>query len=567
MMRYQIACLAVASLLLTGLSASEPDFPDADELLREATRTFLEISPRGIERTVVPVLQQRIAERLAERGEFDPMFAIISERNFSSFMSVVRRHAFEQNEFTDLIKVLQLPYAERFSLTGTYRTILTSLIRNDRIDEAEQFYGKLPERDQRQIGDFSDFQTRQKRLYALFQEDEQGQPVPKLQTVFPQSGRFLQHSHGDGPLVDTIFYGHRIPDQVWEAVDLFKANKEDEAKALFDQIVASFSEPLQGWHSGMIGRTHLICGVAAIQIELGRPDWARETFRKAEAYYEKDERSFVVMTRRQFYPVKALASIMIALGKIDAARKLIERDIPLQNDLGSPLVHCDLAVVLARSGDKAGAAEVLRNVMTVAETIDNHGALGVFLRGLAETTMRIGDKELCREFIVWAVRMPENFDGDNQWSERSDILGAAVLTQCRLKDFDGARENLEKMVLFQYEPHFSTFVDSLIKLKKYDILELFLREKRVGDGRHFVPAWRAIALSKFADGDKAGAVEAIKSAIHSAKNDGSGYRYGVPTLLVDIAMDLKYSMSDEPGRPSMEIINETIRWHQDLMAR
>jgi len=568
-MLYRIACLAVVSLLITGLSASESvpaklDFPDADALLCEATRSFLEIVPNQIEGTVVPVLQQRIAKHLAEQGQYNLMFAIISERNFSEFMSIVRKQAFERDDFNDYIKVLQLPYAERYSLTDTYRTILTALINDDRIGEAEKFYGELPERDQRLIGSFADFQARQKRLYTIFPKDENGQISPKLLSAFPQFGAF---HYRNMPLADAIFYySHNVPDQVWEAIGLFNESKPDEAKVLFDQAVAKLSEHSGIRAGGSIGNTHIICGVAAIQIELGKPDWAKETLHKAVTFYKQKEQGHY-WNQHQHYPVKALVNIMVALGEIDAIRKLIDSAPPLRVHSDSSSLFCDIAVILAKNGDKTGAADVLRKVMTVAEAVDHPVVLREVVNSLAEAASRIGDKELCREFIDRALRLAEKFDGDNQWSERSDIRGAIVLAQCGIEDFDGAGKNLKEMVLFQYEPHFSTFVDTLITLKKYDVLEPFLREKEAGDGRHFVPAWRAIALAKFADGDQAGAVEAIKAAIYSAKNDGSGYTYGVPTLLVDIAMDLKYLMSDEPGRASMESINETILWHQNLMDR
>jgi hypothetical protein len=118
----------------------------------------------------------------------------------------------------------------------------------------------------------------------------------------------------------------------------------------------------------------VICGIAAIQIELGKPDWAKETLRKAEACYAKNHDDFNQKDddkqNQRYYPVSALADIMIALGELDAARKLIEKDMPLGADRKSPLVHCYFAVVLAKSGDKTGAVDMLRGVMTAAEALE-----------------------------------------------------------------------------------------------------------------------------------------------------------------------------------------------------
>jgi hypothetical protein len=221
---------------------------------------------------------------------------------------------------------------------------------------------------------------------------------------------------------------------------------------------------------------------------------------------------------------------------------------------GSTTIHCDLAVVLAKSGNKAGAAEVLRNIMKHTVESINPDHWEDPMRGLAKAVMRISDKELCREFIDWASKLAKG----------RSVFGPVVLVQCHLEDFAGARENLPKAPFMGRE--FNTYVETLIKLKKYDILESYLREVEK-DGRYRVPAWCAIARAKHKDGDKAGAVEAIKAAIHSAKNDPNGYTYGEPVMLIDIALDIKYSMSEQPGRAPMESVNEVIRWHRTAMER
>ena len=565
------ACLTgIVALLSQPLFAAEGDWPDADAMFRDATRRALECMPHPQHgESVESVLKRQIAKRLAERGQFDFMFGYLakyqgtdkekgqSEHAYSDFVPIVGKDAFERGEFADLVNVLS--FVPGNTSYGKYNceTICTALLRENRFDEAEKVSQKLA----RTRGNISpnELLPHQKKLYAVFPTDEKGRPAPKLYTIFTQSTEYHQTHYSGQPLAGSIFYGHTIPDQVWEAVDLLKEKKEDEAKALFDQAVEQLSEPKMLWMSGMICNTHSICGVAAFQIELGREDWAGETLRKAEACYEK---SFVDSSRR-FYPVYALANIMVALGKVDAARKLIEKDIPLHADLGTPLTHCDFAVALAESGDQAGAAEMLRNVMSFAEPVDHSLVLRTFLTGLFKASERVGDKDLCREFIDRAVRMAEKHES---WGTRNDILGPTVLAQCWLEDFDGARKNLEKMVRWDHDPYFSTFVDSLIKLKRYDTIESFLREVEK-DGRQRVFAWRAIALAKYKDGDKAGALHAVKAAVDSARNDPNGYTLGTPVLLVDIAMDLKYSFSEQPGRSPVESVDEILRWHQELMKR
>ena len=570
-------CIGVL-LVLASLSpdASEPDWPDADALLREAARIYWEITP-GNE---TPIFQQRIALRFAERGEFGPMFEYLekyqgtdknkgqSEHAYSDFVPIVGQNAFEHAEFGNLIKVLR--FVPNNVLFDRYnrQAILAFLFRENRFDDAEKLLDKLTH-DLDYYKSFSPAQyfADQQRLYAVFQKDEQGHPVPKLQTAFVQHRDYHLTTYSGRPLAEAIFFSHTIPDQVWEAVDHFKDNKEDEAKTLFDDAVEKLAEPPKGWFSGMIGNTNSICGVAAFQLELGRVDWAKETLRKAEDYYDQYEREFTVATNRQFYPVTALADIMIVLGETDAARALIEQDIPLHNDLSSPLIHCDLAVAMAKNGDQAGAIEILHNVMKVAETLDHPVTIRTFMNGLYEATQRIGDKEICRQFIEWAIQMAAKYEGDDRsWSIINDILGPAVQAQCWIEDFDGARQNLEKMLLWVHDPYFRTYVKTLVALKKYDLLESFLREVDV-DARLEVFAWLEIAQSKFEDGDKVGASEAINAAMDCAKYNHSGYTYGSTVLLVDIAMDLKYSKYDSSGRPPFEIIDETFRWHRELLAR
>jgi tetratricopeptide (TPR) repeat protein len=564
-----VGCLTgVFVFFFLPLFASEPDFPDADTIFRDATRIALERNPS------IPITKQilksRIAKRLAERGQFEFMFDYLAkyqgtdknkgqdEHAYSAFVPIVGKNAFEQGKFMNLAKVLRFVPSNTYYDGYHWSKILNVLVRENRFDEAENILQEietLPRSDSAR-----QYLSHLKRLYAIFEKDEKGLPVPKLQTVFSQFVDYHQTNYGDKPLLETIFYGHTIPDQVWKAVDLFKEGKEYEAKALFDQAVEKLSEMPTFWMSGMIGNTHEICGVAAFQIELGKKDWAKETLRKAEMFYGK---SNFFDNGRRFYPVNALVNIMVALGEMDAARTLIEKNMPLRDDLGTPLIYCDFAGALAKSGDQTGAAEVLRNVMKVAETLDHSGVLHTFLTGLFKAVKRIGDKDLCREFIDRTVQMAEK---QKSWDTRNEILGPTVLAQCWLQDFDGARNNLEKMVRWEFDPYFSTFVDSLISLKKYNELESFLREIEK-DGRNRVLAWRAIARSKYRDVNKVGALEAINAAIHSAKNDPNGYDLGTPVALIDIAMDIKYSFSEQPGRFTAESVEEIFRWHQELLDR
>ena len=565
-------CIGLLTLFSFSLYASEPDFPDADALFREATQRFVEIIPGGIDGTIKPVFQQRIAKYLAEQGEYDCMFAYLekyqgsdqgqSEHAYSDFVPIVAKHAFEKGEFTDLVKmdrffpknVHYYHWHKAFALLGS----------ENRWDEIEVLRRKLLEQSDEKNTWSEQLLADQKKLYDIFPKDEKGHFDPKLQTIFAQHTAYHQTQYCDRPLADTIFYGHTIPDQVWEAVDQLKENKADEAKALFDQAIGKLSKT-RIYMSGTIGSTNSICAVAAIQIELGKADWAKETLRKAETYYGEHERTYVGEWR-QFYPVNALANIMVALGKMDAARALIEKDIPLHDDLGSPLIYCDLAVALAKSGDKAGAAEILRNVMTLSESIDHNVVLQTFLEGLFEATKRIGDKELCREFVDRAIQMIDKLDEDKAWSKRRDIFDPTILAQIWLEDFEGARKSFEQKVTFSNDQGFRTYADTLVALKKYDFIEAFLNEVK-NDAQLKVYAWQAIAKSKFENGDKAGAIEAIQSAIRCAKHEPNGYTYGVPVLLVDIALDLKYTKYDTPGRPPMECIEETFQWHRELVDR
>ena len=574
-MKKSLVFAGVLTLLSLPLSASESDLPDADALLREATLYALQRMPHPMQReSAEAILKRRIAQQLAERGMFDYIFDYLSqyqgsdinkqqfERAYAQFVPAFMKAAFEQNDFDKLIKLLRLEQDSTYIKSVYWQEILNALVREDRFDEAEKLYKELFSEAEMPKQPLSNLE----RLYAIFPKDGEGLPAPKLESAFSQFEHYHQTQYSDRPLVDTIFYHDMVPETVWEAVELFKDNKEETAKVMFDQAVEKLSETSGIFISGMIGKTHMICGIAAIQIELGKPDWAKETLSKAEACYEKEwGRDIELGFNYRSYPVSALGNIMIALGEMDAARKLIEKDEPLRGDLGSPLIHCDLAVAFVKSGNKDAAAEILHNVFKVAEPLDRPVVLSVFVSGLFTALERIGDKDLCREYIDKVLQMADKHES---WSTKRNILEPVILAQCWIEDFDGAGKTLEK-TSFSYEPYFSTFVDSLITLKKYDFLESFLRGKRTGDGRHFVPAWRAIAQAKYRDGDIAGALEAIKEAIDSARNGQNGALLvlGVSVYLVDIAIDIKYVYSEQPGRSPVESVEEVLRWHQALMDR
>jgi hypothetical protein len=577
--KYHASLLGLLTIMTLSLSAADSTLPYADALLREATQSFLVIVPLGIENTVEPIFLKQIALRLAEQGkfelffehlekykepiketdkeqpEFPPFRSAPSHYAFLEFVPIVKKHAFEKAEFTELVKLLH--YAPRDSTyrKDTYKEILTFLYRENRTDDAEKFYWELSQEDQKLLGDLAELKPQKLRIHDIYQKDEKGQPAPKLYTIFTQFADYHQSHIRDRSLA--VFHGREVSDEVWEAVDMVNAKRENEAKALFDKAIEKL-EPRRIMMSGTIGSTNSMCQIAAFQIELGKPDWAKETLAKAVAYYEAHERNRT--NNRSFYATSALTDIMVALGDMKAARTLIETDEPLHDDLGSPLIHCDLAVAFAKNGDKASATEMLRNVMTVAETLNRPET---YLQGLFKAVKRIDDKELCREFIDRTNRIAEKFADEEAhgWSKRRDILIMIVQAQCGIEDFDGAKKIIDK-VGYGGE----TYVKALMTLEKFDLLEPFLREAKI-DGAVSVETWRAIAQTKFKDGNQAGAVAAIKSAIHSAKRDRNGYTYGVPVLIVDIALDIKYLYSEQPGRAPMECVNETFRWHRDMLDR
>jgi hypothetical protein len=175
---------------------------------------------------------------------------------------------------------------------------------------------------------------------------------------------------------------------------------------------------------------------------------------------------------------------------------------------------------------------------------------------------RIDDKELCHEFIGKAIQMAEKFDEENHgWSKRYDILVMTVLAQCWIEDFDGARKIIDK-----FGNPVEMYVNTLVNMEKFDLLETVLSEIKI-EGHLLVFAWRAIAMSKLKDGDKVGAIEAIKTALHFTLNDPNIYRDINPVQLFDLALDLKYTFADAPGRAPMESVHEITRWHRDILER
>ena len=294
-------------------------------------------------------------------------------------------------------------------------------------------------------------------------------------------------------------------EKLLEAIKSTKAGEDEKARILFDEVFHAI--PNRGvpdtW--GAYNPSDALCAIALIQIELGKPDWARELIPKIVIPERDDSMQQYALSFRM-----KIADLQFMLGETAAARKTIE-------DLGNPVVPRvwgDLAVALFERDDADGAREVLEAVL-------NHLEKGEYAReqdidALLEACIDIDDKEMIDNTIerVLKVAEPETNHYRNEF--KKSILNALI----RLHRFDEAKElSKDKWMSGAAKD----IAGTLLEAKRYGEAEEYITTLRWGELQ--VDTMRAIAKARFDADDKDGACETINKALDFAYVDyGRSYK-------------------------------------------
>jgi len=538
----------------TTQSTAELDWPDADALLREAARTSIAIEPKRAE----AVVKKQVAIGLARQGKSEEMFAFLDKYPdaYSDFWEAVGEDAHRRNEFQSLAKFLRYVPSGTSSDWYGWNNIIGRMLTLGRDEEAEALIKQFA-REDKSVSGFRENERdywlkqmeSQRKVYTLLKRDKDGSLSPDvMRTAFRRTEEGGRHYRDEMPFV-VFAIDNRMPNALPEAVRLVHEGKDDDAKELFDKILADIPEKLSP-PSGAIGPASMVCGIAALQIELGRPEWARETLKKAQACHKGTD-----IIKNRAYPVLALADVLIRLGDLKEAREFLEKETAYDGKrrvMGTtdPLELCHLTVVLAKNGDREGAAEILRKLMPVVDTIDHPGILQRHLREVFAAAAAVDENELLPELLQHAHKAVLS---RKKFNRESEVLGEIARAQVMAGQFDDARKTLaldEGWTGYSITPA----TDEMIARKRYDDARAVV----VSDHESLfkVPVLRKIARAQFADGDKAGAIATWRQAIDSARNDSNGNLLMPQKFMVDLAMDIRERQALPDAKPAMEIVAE-----------
>ncbi|HBT77476.1 MAG TPA: hypothetical protein DEB39_11285 [Planctomycetaceae bacterium] len=181
------------------------------------------------------------------------------------------------------------------------------------------------------------------------------------------------------PLVANLLYDSDYTPELVDAIRLTKEKKDDEAKTLFDKIVGD--DPFQGaYKSGARTEGERICGIAVVQFELGRSDWAAETL--ARITPPKDDGGdgdgdLFPVFQDQIRLGRAIADVQVLLGDPDGAEKTLRRYFKLKDDPPGvcTVVWGEFARHLAMVGKQEKAVEILSMILDHVKSIEHHFAL------------------------------------------------------------------------------------------------------------------------------------------------------------------------------------------------
>ena len=551
-MRDRMACFAVISFLMTGLSASEPGFPDADALLREATELVLQSRPGTAEIEI----KHRILSDKLEHGDYVAALEYVesfsTERREKADVSVF----FDQKVLPAILDSFDIDLYKRYlklvSVNGSYRDcnkIVQHCFAHGRLmDESLQLLQELTEN---QHGHNS-ILAKELSNTALARECSTIEADGSVTLTAQRTAFRLYSGYNSGRgeerfLVAKWLWVHAShQEKVYEAIRLTKAGEDEKAKTLFTEIFNAI--PNRGtpdlW--GTQNPSDILCAIALIQIELGKPDWAKELIPK-----------IVIPPRDMSMQQYALglrlkiADLQLMLSDPAAARKTIE-------ELGKPivpLVWCDLAIALAKHGDKQGAKELLEKVCDALETETHPVVVERNAEGLFDAVLEMDDPELIQLAIDRALKASETHNAFDKPKE--EIKRVVLKVLCRLQRLDEARELLPTIER-NYQSR-RDYIDALIAAKRYDEAENYVESVRDG-GTLFVETMRKTAQAKFTDGDKEGAIAALRKAYGLATTSAQ-LRY----TDFDTVLDIKKFEGTEHS--SWEIVEEVFQSHHATIAK
>lgn len=367
-------------------------------------------------------------------------------------------------------------------------------------------------------------------------------------------------------LISDLLWTYR--DQEWELdkfFDLMGEGKDAEAKLIFDEIVAKIPNEGVPNNWGAVNQGTHLCGMAMLAIELGKPDWAQELYPKIVIPpCDNSMQQYALNLRMD------IAEIQIALGEPQKGWKTLEGicdgepSMSLRPDgieisiVLAQVPFCDIAVAIAQSDDREGAAAILRKIVDDIDEIEHPSYYEDAARGALKAAEKIGDAPLCKEIIA-SVFDSVSREYPKNWSLKSKIAAACVVAECALGDIDAAKKIVrENEMAFQTNEVVFAVVDALILQKRYDEAAAFPDQesecemKLVNANPHadfaissFQNPHRTasvacrVASAQFADGNRESALQTLKKAASQIRKMNHPYPKEYVAGFADIAIELE----------------------------
>ncbi|MDR1895161.1 MAG: hypothetical protein LBR10_00025 [Prevotellaceae bacterium] len=570
----------IVLFILFGLSvilpvrAEVPDWYDADELIRTACKKSLEIYPSGAEQAIKSQIAARLAatknlQEIMEYAKTNP--TVLKQIQWDS-RRVLLYEALKKKDF-EFLKHLVLS-VDPYNQYDLCEEIAEHCVANGYPEEGKKFIEQLKEN---KHGHKSIAMMEYNALvFASFcaKKDEHGKVSTKtLQNAFHFTAQYNDRLHRF--LIAELFWGYSgsgnksdVFEQLREAVRLTRNGEDAKAKKLFETIFNSI--PNRGFPDvgGAVNPAQYLCGIAAVQIEIGKPEWAKELLPK-----------IVIPERDNFMQQYAIglchniANIQIALGDIQAARKTIE-------GIGEPIfppIWCDLAVILAKHGDKKGCNEIVDKIIESFGKEDHGRRLETNLKIFQDVLAEINDADLSRRQIDRILNITKYFKDKSspdrsfthdQSSTRSFIETVAMNLMLHEKRFEDAHRLLTTGIdIRKWGNGNEEYVSALIVAQKYNEAEKFLYE--LPSSKLQCEMMCKIARLQHEAGKDEDAAATLQKGIEFAitREFCFGGILDKQHVLIDIAMDIKEYRNVKSERPAMKIADEVFQWHRKLITR
>ncbi|MDR1290309.1 MAG: hypothetical protein LBK06_03820 [Planctomycetaceae bacterium] len=348
------------------------------------------------------------------------------------------------------------------------------------------------------------------------------------------------------PLVTILLYYSDYKSELVDAIRKTKEKKNDEAKKLFDKVVED--NPYKDhYSSGARTEGERLCGIAAIQFELGHSDWAAETLSKIDRldfhfgnneYKDPDGEIIHFVPNYQIRLGHAIADVQLLLGDLDGMEKTLQRYFKLTDN---PMFVCtkawgNFAQHLATIGKQKEAVVILNRILDLVKSIEPPQGLSEAVNAVLLAAHELKDDETKKKIFERAKRYVAM---RNNRTYNETYLAVVEGYICEKKFVDALRFMGHDNLYVNQQKAFIMIIEAVFQAGLIDDL------KRIQDntGNDLTPrvlVARRIARLAYDAGNMEEAKREIELAIALTRNINFHRMFDSHQYMLDIAEDLRY---------------------------